>query len=151
MMRIGAIGWRNHAARMIGLVDASGLGRVEVVYHPDRRPEHPGGTTRFEDLLGCDAVMILSPNGTHGAYLRRLADSYGGYVSCEKPVVTTGAELDAVRGMDKGRTFFNFNLRFSRWAGIIRAAVDDGRLGRVLHAEVQATHGLAFKDVYPGS
>ena len=150
-LRLGAIGWRNHAARMIGLADASGLGRVEIVFHPERRPDRPGGTTRFEDLLGCDAVMILSPNHTHGGYLRRLHADFGGYVFCEKPPVVTRADWDAVRGMDKGRTFFNFNLRFSRWASRMEAAVADGSLGRILHAEVLATHGLAFKDAYPGS
>jgi predicted dehydrogenase len=150
-LRIGAIGWRNHAARMIDVVDASDLGRVTVVYHPATPPDRPGGTTRFEDLLDCDAVMILSPNDTHGGYLRRLAAGYGGYVFCEKPPVTTLADWEAVRGMDKGRTFFNFNLRFSRWARRIEEALADGRLGRLLHAEVQATHGLAFKDIFPGS
>lgn len=150
-LRIGAIGWRNHAARIIDLVDASGLGRVAAVYHPTYPPDRPGGTTRFEDLLDCDAVMILSPNDTHGGYLRRLAQSYGGYVFCEKPPVTTRADWEALRALDKGRTYFNFNLRFSRWAQRIEEAQADGRLGRLLHAEVQATHGLAFKDIFPGS
>ncbi|HYH37816.1 MAG TPA: Gfo/Idh/MocA family oxidoreductase [Azospirillum sp.] len=149
-LRLGAIGWRNHAARIIDLADASGLGRVEVVHHPDYVPARPGGTTRFEDLLDCDAVLILSPNDTHGGYLRRLA-GYGGYVFCEKPPVTTRADWEMLRTLDAGRTCFGFNLRFSRWAERAREAVADGRLGRVLHAEVQSTHGLAFKDIFPGS
>jgi predicted dehydrogenase len=152
MLRVGAIGWRGHAGKMIELVEASGMGRVQVVYHPRAAPPAPGGTTRFAALLDCDAVLILSPNDTHAAYLQQLGDAgYRGYVLCEKPPATTAADLAICERQDPVRTFFNFNYRFCQWRALAEAAIADGRLGTPIHADAVVTHGLAFKSDYPQS
>jgi predicted dehydrogenase len=150
MLRLGAIGCRNHAERMIRLADASGLGRVELIHHPGRRLDDPRYTDRFEDLLDCDAVLVLSPNGTHADYLRQLAARYGGYVFCEKPPVNTLADLESMSSPPE-RTFFNFNLRFSLLRRSIETALASGQLGRIVACRATVTHGLAFKDFYPSS
>jgi predicted dehydrogenase len=152
MLRVGAIGWRGHAGRMIGLVEASGMGRVEVAYHPRAVPPMTGGTVQFAALLDCDAVLILSPNDTHAAYLQQLGDAgYRGHVLCEKPPATTAEGLAICERQDPARTFFNFNYRFCRWRALAEAAIADGRLGTPIHADAVVTHGLAFKKDYPQS
>ncbi len=151
-IRVGAIGHRNHAARVLELVERSGIAEVAHVFDARRLAEHPRATERFEDLLRCDAVMVLSPNATHFEYLARLV-GYRGYVFCEKPPVSTLEELDALErlGLDRGRTFFDFNLRFSALARVVERARRDGVFGEPVFASAVVTHGLAFKPSYASS
>lgn len=151
-VRVGAIGHRNHAARVLELVERSGIAEVAHVFDARRRADHPRATERFEDLLGCDAVLVLSPNATHFEYLARLG-GYGGYVFCEKPPVSSAEELDALErlGLDPGRTFFDFNLRFSKLAKAIDRVKRDGAFGELVAASAIVTHGLAFKPSYASS
>jgi predicted dehydrogenase len=59
------VGYRNHAARLISIVEQSGLADVKVVYHPRKQPDVPNVTTDFGALTSQDAVIIASPNASH--------------------------------------------------------------------------------------
>jgi predicted dehydrogenase len=146
---VGVIGYRNHAARILGILDGMSEVRVARVFHPEKEIEREGATRRLDDLAECDAVFILSPNATHAAYLDHFAD-YPGYVFCEKPPVTSRQELDAIRN-DPRRTFFNFNMRYGRFAEVARACMVSGALGDVVFADAVTTHGLAFRRGYSES
>lgn len=147
MIRVGAIGYRNHAARIIKLINASQLARVDRVYHPTHRYTDEVGTNELDDLLACDAVCILSPNGTHFDYLQYLAANFSGYIFCEKPPVDTLDKLDRLK-LPAERTFFNFNFRFSSLRREMQSGLEDGLLGQPVAISVHWTHGLAFKDEY---
>lgn len=147
---IGAIGYRGHAARIIEFIESSGMAEVRMIYHPTADVPGRAVTRRLDDLGGCDAIFILSPNRTHAAYLARFARAYPGYVFCEKPPVVVIEDLRAIRNSPE-RTYFNFNLRRSELARVIEARLASGFFGRVLRADAALTHGLAFKPEYPGS
>jgi len=149
VLSVGAIGFRNHAARVIACVEATGRARVDVVLHPSADAAATGRRTvrDVEALRACDAVLVLSPNDTHAGYLAALADGYRGYVFCEKPPVARPEEIQLLERLDPARTFFDFNLRFSRFAEL----ASDARLGKVVSADATVTHGLAFRPHYPGS
>jgi predicted dehydrogenase len=152
MLEVGFIGDRNHANRLINLVEKSDLGQVSVVFHPFRIPDLPGGTSEFSDLLACDAIFISSPNTTHFDYLKKLsAAGCSGYILCEKPPVTTLEQLTVIERFDGSRLFFNYNFRHSHWAHAIKRAIEQGHLGDIIHADINWTHGLAFKESYAGS
>ena len=148
-LRVGVIGYRNHAARIRRILEEMSGVAVSRVFHPDRRPDVEQGTNRLEDLRECDAVFIVSPNATHASYLDTFAD-FPGYIFCEKPPVTSRRELAAIRN-DPARTWFNFNMRQGLFARVARESLEAGALGRVLFADATTCHGLAFKPGYPES
>src|SRR5260370_25252538 len=153
MLNLGAIGDRNHAARMIAIAAASGLARVTRIYQPRRALGGGRYCANLDALRDCDAVLILSPNDTHLQYLEALSQRFSGYIFCEKPPVASKDQLARLAQLDlqKERTFFDFNLRF----GPVREAIDEARggglLGDLVACSAVCTHGLAFKDSYPTS
>ncbi len=147
MLKVGAIGYRNHAARMIDIVNNSKIAKVDVVYHPTKKGEGYQFTDRLDDLLKYDVVLILSPNDTHYDYLTFLNENFDGYVFCEKPPVSNLEQLEAIE-VDSGKVFFNFNMRFSPLREHLEAELNSGSLGAVIKAEAIISHGLAFKESY---
>ncbi len=150
MISVGIIGHRNHAARLLDLVAAADQAEVAAVYHPNYVPPHPKGTSDFRALLDLDAVMIASPNHTHADYLAAFSKDFGGYVFCEKPVVSRKEDLEKLQ-IEASRTFVNFNYRHSGFAQAVQDARRDGRLGDPIHFTASMTQGLAFKADYPSS
>lgn len=153
MLSLGAIGDRSHAGRMIAIAEATGLARVTRIYKPCRTINDPRYCADVDSLLDCDAVLVLSPNDTHLQYLEALSQRFSGYLFCEKPPVASEAQLARLAKLElpKGRTFFDFNLRF----GPVREAIDEARegglLGHLVACSAVCTHGLAFKESYPTS
>lgn len=153
-INIGAIGWRNHASSVIKAVNLSSDASVKFIYHPQYVPssayDSAKGTMEFDDLLGMDGVMILSPNDTHMHYLELLrAKGFQGHIFCEKPPVTNVEELKRLRGMDASRVMYDFSLRHSLLSLRLRDQLK--RIGRVIAANAWVSHGLAFKPEYPTS
>jgi predicted dehydrogenase len=150
MLSVGVIGYRNHAARIIKIVNDLTYAQVEVIYYPYKLKNISKLTNIKEDLLSCDAVMILSPNSTHFEYLQWLSSSYLGYVFCEKPVVSNLKELNQLK-LNPKRNYFNFNQRYGHIKKTISAGLLDGTLGKPLHLSLSVTQGLAYKSNYVGS
>jgi predicted dehydrogenase len=150
MLNIGLIGYQNHAARLLELVNQSTLAKVRHVYHPIKELALPGATRELVDLFACDAIFIASPNDTHFGYLQYLSENYSGYIFCEKPPLSSLQELDEYSGNSK-RVFFNFNYRFSRIRDAVTESIENGELGQPIHMFVSMSQGLAYKDSYPGS
>lgn len=151
MLQVGAIGYRGHAGSIIELVNRSGKASVTKIYHPVKTLSLPGATNRLDDLLGCDAILILSPDSTHFEYLEFFNGRCQAYIFCEKPPATTTLQLEALRSKPGDRVFFNFNLRFSRLREVIDEALRNGSLGAPIHCSVFVTHGLAFKESFASS
>jgi predicted dehydrogenase len=152
MLKIGSIGDKNHADRMIKIVNGFSNAHVDVVYHPKRVPITEGGTSCFSDLLNCDAVFILSPNSTHFPYMEQLREAnYKGYILCEKPPISDIKHLKKLKEYDSEKIYFNYNFRFCKWSEIIETAIKNGYLGKIIHISVIWTHGLAYKNIYKNS
>src|SRR5260370_5557571 len=153
MLNLGAIGDRNHAARMIAIAAATGLARVTRIYQPRGPHSDPRHCADVDALRDCDAVLILSPNDTHLQYLEALSQRFSGYIFCEKPPVASKAQLARLAQLDlpKERTFFDFNLRFGPVRDAIDEATSAGLLGDLVACSAVCTHGLAFKESYPTS
>ena len=138
--KIGFIGYKGHANRLIKIFDE--LDRCEILffYHPKKdididqlslkEKRKSSATKKLSDLFKCDGIVICTPNHTHFDYLKTLVKNYEGYIFCEKPPVTKKGELEALikfSNSDKKRIHFNFNLRFSALFDILKTLPLDGR------------------------
>jgi len=150
MLNIGVIGYRNHAKRIIDIVNQSNLAQVSKIFHPNKDLNFPCFTKNIDDLNICDAIMILSPNNTHFEYLKFFSNKFSGYIFCEKPPVASLEQLIMLEelSLDPGYVFFNFNYRFGRLKMIIEESISNGSLGKPIHMYISITQGLAFKDKY---
>lgn len=152
MLKIGFIGFGQHASRLSKCLREC-LGSFDIVsYHPSKRDAHI--TNSFRDICCCDVVFITSPNDTHFKYIQTLIKNTKSKIFCEKPPCVTLSELDELSKLNpesKGRVFFNFNYRHSNLCHLIKSAIADGSIGRVMNITGVLSHGLAFKEGYANS
>lgn len=149
--KLGIIGYRNHASRLISLCAEIESCKIEFIYHPTKLTEDHRFTNNFSDLLGCDAVIIATPNHTHLEYINKLLECFNGYIFCEKPPATSLSDIDTLAKLPtqiKEKIFFNFNYRFSRLGDIIKKYSTSPQIGNIISIHFVLTHGLAFKEEY---
>ncbi len=156
-LRIGIIGYKNHAARLIKVIAQQKDVTELWVFHPKKERllnlAFPNSifslhtTNMIEDLFGLDAVFIASPSETHYSYILNLVDKVR-YVFCEKPPAVTRTELDnllRLKRPQRGKILFNFMFSRSPFSNLVRGRTTDGKLGEFIHASFAASQGLAFK------
>lgn len=161
-MRIGILSFAHlHAEGYQAIL--KGLPGVELVGFSHENPEEARHFAReyglkcfprHQDLLaeGLDGVIVCSENARH-LELVELAAQAGCYVLCEKPIETTLADALAMKAAcdAKGVGFMTaFPMRFAPPVQAVRAAIQEGRLGRVLgvngvnHSEIPRAHRAWF-------
>lgn len=156
-MRIGIIGYKNHAERLIKIIAQQKDITDLWVFHPNKERlsnlSFPSSvfslhtTAIIEDLLGLDAVFISSPSETHYSYIFKLVDKVN-YLFCEKPPGVNQTELNnllRLKRSQRQKIFFNFMFSRSPLSNIVRGRTVDGNLGDLVHASFTASQGLAYK------
>jgi predicted dehydrogenase len=154
MVKIGIIGYRNHAFNLANLIEKNPNCELKVIFHPSKNIDDKRGTNDFTELYSCDGVIISSPNSTHFEYLNKLIKNFDGYIFCEKPPVTNNNELEKLRNLsiqNKQRIFFNFNLRFSELNERFKQIKNSDDIGKIIFVNIIIAHGFAFKDKYKNS
>jgi predicted dehydrogenase len=156
-MRIGVIGYKNHAERLIRAITQQKDVTELWVFHPKKErlsnlnflssifSLHT--TTIIEDLFSLDAVFIASPSETHYSYIVKLVDKVN-YIFCEKPPGVNRTELNDLLRLKKSqrkKILFNFMFSRSPFSNIVRNRTIDGELGEFVHASFAASQGIAFK------
>lgn len=118
---------------------------------------HPGVALYTPDQLDAlftemrpDAVIIASPDHTHGAYIEA-ALARGVEVISEKPMVATAAQAARVLAAEQASTAsvrVTHNLRYTARHRAIKELLDAGAVGRVLHValdyRVDVRHGASY-------
>ncbi len=153
-IKIGLIGYRNHASRLLKLLEQRSDCKIDFIYHPTKLFNDPRSTNDLSKLLKCDAILIASPNHTHYRYLENLLENFKGYIFCEKPPVTSLMEIEKLKTLDmekKSRLFFNFNYRFSNINNNLKNQLNSDVIGKIIHVNMIYTQGLAFKKEYVNS
>jgi len=151
VVKIGIIGYRNHASRLIKLINEIDDCFVNLIYHPNKILNVQNFTNNLNDLFDCDAIFVSSPNQTHYQYLEKLFLKYDGYIFCEKPPVTSTDHLNTLTNIPtriKNKLFFNFNYRFSKINDCLIKTKNSENIGKINHINIIATQGLAFKNEY---
>lgn len=154
VVRVGIIGFRNHAYRLYTLIQNHPDAQISKIYHPTKTFNLNECTNDFSDLYDSDVIIIASPNFTHFEYIKKLISNFSGYIFCEKPPVTSNSELIFLKNLPtihKQKIFFNFNYRFSKLSTILKENLNSEKLGKISHINVISTKGIAFNDDYPNS
>lgn len=87
----------------------------------------------IEKASDIDAVVICTPTDTHADLIERFARA-GKAIFCEKPVDLSLERVTAclkVVETTKAKLMVGFNRRFDPHFQAVRAAIDDGRIGKV--------------------
>jgi myo-inositol 2-dehydrogenase / D-chiro-inositol 1-dehydrogenase len=87
----------------------------------------------IEAAKDIDAVVICTPTDTHADLIERFARA-GKAIFCEKPVDLSLARVRAcmkVVAAEKAKLMVGFNRRFDPHFRAVRAAIDQGRIGKV--------------------
>jgi predicted dehydrogenase len=151
VIELGIIGYKNHASRLIKLINEIDDCIVNLIYHPNKILDVKHFTNDLNDLFDCDAIFVSSPNQTHYQYLEKLFQKYDGYIFCEKPPVTSTDHLNILTKIPtriKNKLFFNFNYRFSKINDCLVKIKNSENIGKINHINIVATQGLAFKNEY---
>ena len=151
VLKIGIIGYKNHAARLLHILENRTDCNVDFIYHPKKSSDDKRYTNDLDNLYNCDAVFISSPNDTHFDYIETLQQNFSGYIFCEKPPTTNLNELEKLEKLPeilKDKLFFNFNFRFSEINQTFKNYLISETIGKILHISIISSHGLAFKKEY---
>lgn len=156
-LRIGIIGYKNHAGRLIKAISQQKDLTELWVFHPKKERisnfTFPNSifslhtTGMIEDLFGLDAVFIASPSETHYSYIFDLVDKVH-YLFCEKPPGITRVELNnllKLKRSQRKKVLFNFMFSRSPFSSLVQDRAADGKLGELVHASFAVSQGLAYK------
>ena len=149
--KIGFIGYRNHAKKLLSIVEEEKDFEVSKIYHPTKNLDDSRSTNNLKDLYECDGIVIASPNNTHFEYLKDVIENSNCLIYCEKPPVTSSEGINYLEGLtseQKKRVFFGFNLRFSEFNDLLKKYSGSKKLGKIIQINIITSQGLAFKEKY---
>ena len=151
-LKVGVIGIRNHAKRLIDQLIKSKKVSFIIAFHPTRKIENTKfeSTTKFSELLLCDAILISSPTKTHFNYINKLRN-YDGYIFVEKPIVNNLIEERKLLNMENkflSKIYVNYNFIFSNVFAEIKKLLVSKNFGEHVYTEINSNHGLAFKNLF---
>ena len=58
VVKLGIIGYKNHAKRLISILDNKKGCSLEFIYHPTKKIKDVRGTNEISELLSCDGILI---------------------------------------------------------------------------------------------
>ena len=144
-IRIGIIGQGSQYNRISKILKTKGI--KFITYKPPRDKNYYD-KKKFEELIKCNTIFILSPNDTHLKYIRLLKDNR--FIFCEKPPVNKFNDLKNLKKIKSKKIYFNYNFRFSKISEILGNA-KKFNLKELLYANIISGHGLGFKKDYARS
>ena len=140
-MKVGIIGNGFHSKRIQNILKKK---KINIfLYKPDKPKYH--NAKNFDKLKKCKIIFIISPNKTHFSYIKKL--HHKRYIFCEKPPVSSIAELKKLAKFKSDKIYFNYNFRFLKISEILENQ-KKYYLGKLLNANLISSHGLSLKKEY---
>ena len=161
-MNIAIIGYKNHASRLISIINSLNICTKLSVYHPNKAKLLNGFNEKglnFETVLTdsidllfkSQCIFIASPTATHFEYISKIISKYNGYIFCEKPPCSSLIEVEKLSQLkirEKERLYFNFNYRFTELSKLSKKALSQKAYGSLISLEFSSSHGMAFQSSY---
>jgi predicted dehydrogenase len=163
-MKVGLVGYKNHAFRLLQVLTRQPKINRIFVYHPDAEKiasvtqklsqidARITCTSDIRNIEACQATIIASPPETHLFYIELLAPTKQ-YLLCEKPPISSKLDLPKLLNIIdsmNGKLAFHFNQRFGSFFLELNARIEDKSLGRLVSLRFENSHGLAFEDKFQG-
>ena len=157
-LSVGIIGYRNHSAKIINLLDnIKAIKKIKVYIHKKNIDKNYKilskkifYTLKINDLNNVDAIFITSPPSLHFFYLKKFI-KLNKYIFCEKPPVVNYYQLQFLNNLsykNKRLIYFNFNLLYSNFFNIISKELINKKNGKLINIMITSTHGLSFMKNY---
>ena len=151
-MQLGVIGYRNHAAKLIRLVNSFKDVKKIFVYHPDKNKLKNFSiyskkiliTSDINKLNVVDGVIIASRSNSHSDYLNFFLKKKK-YIFCEKPPADNEKDLSAIKKLKKNKIKFNFHLIQTFFSSYVKKTLDLKEFGEPINITIMVSHGIAFK------
>lgn len=156
-MKIGIIGYKGHSLKLLNIIKKKFKSYEFFIYC--RKKEISKNlnlannnskiiyTTSLEKLFICNAVIISSSSNSHVSYIKKFIGR-GIYIFSEKPSCTHKRDYDYLKDIpkkDKGKIYFNFNLKKSKLYFDLGSILLNKSYGNIIHFNIDITHGLSFK------
>ncbi len=143
-LKIGLIGLRGHAERMMHIVDSLENCTIKKIYL-HREDQDVRVVTDIEALLDMDIIIQASPTTFHAEQINAL-QSYKGHFFCEKPIALSRECLKKLRGGLWNDTFYvNYCFLHSPVGKLLKDVVDSKKYGKLVHFNITFSHPGAHK------
>tara|TARA_Y100000389_G_C17448470_1_gene513116 strand:+ start:379 stop:1347 length:969 start_codon:yes stop_codon:yes gene_type:complete len=154
-MQIAVIGYRNHAAKLIKLVNSFKEVKKIFVYHPDKnkiknftiKSKKIFTTNDISKLDNVDGIIISSKSNSHAKYLNFFSKKKK-YIFCEKPPADNKKDLFEIKKLKKNKIKFNFHLIQTFFSHYVKKILLSKELGDPINITIEVSHGIAFKKIF---
>ena len=107
-MQLGVIGYRNHAEKLIKLINSFKDVKKIIVYHPNKKKiknfsiysKKITTTSDIDKLNDVDGVIISSKSNSHSDYLNIFSKKKK-FIFCEKPPADNVKDLRIIKRLKK--------------------------------------------------
>ena len=155
-MKVGVIGHKNHAAKIINiLINQKNVKKIKIYLYKKYNKQNFNLENKkieyvyaIKDLLDTCSVFIISPTKTHKKYIKSFINTKI-YVFCEKPGGNGVLDLNFLRKIKTNRKkeiYFNYNFLFTKQIELIKKMIKNNKTyGNLSFIELKLTNGISFK------
>ncbi|MDC3171491.1 Gfo/Idh/MocA family oxidoreductase, partial [Pelagibacteraceae bacterium] len=156
-MKLGIIGYKGHSQRIIKILEKNKNIKQIIIYcrkksvakilEIKKQNKNIFYTSDLSNLFDLNGVFISSKSDSHVYYIKKF-EKKNVYIFCEKPAFTIKSDFKYLDNLDnkiKKKIYFNFNYKKSKLFKDLNKIIKNKKYGKVLHANIDIGHGLAFK------
>ena len=151
-MQLGVIGYRNHAEKLIKLINSFKDVKKIIVYHPNKNKIKNFSiystkittTSDIDNLNDVDGVVISSKSNSHSDYLNIFSKKKKIHFLW-KTTSRQWKRFTHNQKIEKKKIKFNFHLIQTFFSHYVKKTLDLKKLGEPINVTIEASHGIAFK------
>lgn len=152
-MILGIIGYRNHAGKLIKILNQLSAVKKIIVYYPNKKKLEKNfrinskkiyTTNSINQLCNAKGIIIASKSSSHYKYLKILYKK-NKYIFCEKPPADNSKHLNLIKRFSNKKIKFNFHLIKTFFSVYVKKILINKELGNPINISIESSQGIAFK------